>query len=183
MAYKTKTHVLHSTDLFTQYRPRDSFMTSAAKKVYSWQLSSAVRRRQKLAQLGDDVAPKRCTIIWYSTGSLFKSLFGHQRNQRVSQSSGLPCTWWNIDSMSAIRATGSCWKHVRTSTRLFVRSGPWRSWSLSDVRLCLAAQPKTTRTLPGLFALRTGWWGRYHTAPTGQSNRSPGTLRAWPWWC
>ena len=34
MADKTKTHVLHSTGLFTQYRPRDSFMTSAAKKVY-----------------------------------------------------------------------------------------------------------------------------------------------------
>ena len=32
MAYKTKTHVLHG--LFTQYKPRDSFMTSAVKKVY-----------------------------------------------------------------------------------------------------------------------------------------------------
>ena len=36
MAPKNKTHVLHFTALFTQYRPRDSFMTSAAKKVYGF---------------------------------------------------------------------------------------------------------------------------------------------------
>ena len=34
MAPKTETHVQHFTGLFTQYRPRDSFMTSTAKKVY-----------------------------------------------------------------------------------------------------------------------------------------------------
>ena len=40
MTYKSKTYVLHFAGLFTQYRPRDSFMTSAAKKVY-WNLRGA----------------------------------------------------------------------------------------------------------------------------------------------
>ena len=35
MASKNKTHVLFFPGLFTQQRPRDSFMTSAEKKVYS----------------------------------------------------------------------------------------------------------------------------------------------------
>ena len=150
------------------------FLTlSTASLLNSCWLSSAVCQWPKFAQLGDGVAPKRCTIIWCSSGSLFKSLFDHQRNRRASQSRGLTCTWWNIDSTSAMSATGSCRKRVRTPTKLFVRSGPWRSWSFSDVPWCFAAQSNTTQILSGLFELRTG----IRTIRTCQS--TPWILHLW----
>ena len=48
---------------------------------------------------------------------------GHQRKQR-SRCSSFTLTWWNIPSMSQIKAMNSCRNLISTPVRLLVRSGP-----------------------------------------------------------
>ena len=140
-------------------------------------LSSAVFFKEKLEQLGDDLAPNRWTSIWWSSGFFEKSPPGHQRNERACVSWGETLTWWNIFSISAEIPIRSWRKRSRTPTRLLVKSGPWSSSSFSDVFRNLAAQSKTTLTLSGFWGWTTGWWGRYHTGlPTWPS----GIFCAWP---
>ena len=128
-------------------------------------LSSAVFFNAKLAQLGDETPPNRCTAIISSSGCAVRSPSGHQRNLSALQSSGATLTWWNIASMSAITATASCRKRARTPTRELVRSGPCKSLSFNELPRCLAEQSKTIRTFPGLAGWNTAWWGRYHVLP------------------
>ena len=60
-------------------------------------------------------------------------------------------TWWNIDSTSAIKATGSSGNLVKTPTREFVRSGPCSKQSFRDTPWNFALQSNTTRIFPGFF--------------------------------
>ena len=64
------------------------FTVSVVTSSNSLQFNSDVFRKQKLATLGDDVAPKRCLTIRYSSNSLERSVFGHQRNLNTSRSFG-----------------------------------------------------------------------------------------------
>ena len=66
--------------------------------------------------------------------------------------------------MSASSAIGSYLKRIRTPTRLFVKSGPGRSWSFSDMPLNLAEQSNTT---PNLVSTEVQWCGKYHVRPRG----------------
>lgn len=79
-----------------------------------------------LAQPGEEVAQKWCTVILYSSGSLSILLLSHQKKQRKLQCSGLTWTWWKMPSISHMTATGSGGNLHNTSTMLFVSSRPWR---------------------------------------------------------
>ena len=127
----------------------------------SFRFSCAVFLRQKLVQLGDDVAPNMWTCVWWSFDSFVKSLFGHHRKLSTSRSFGLTKTWWNIASILATTAIGSFLKRMRTPTRLYVKSGPWSNWSFSEVPLNLAVQSKTTGIFSGLWGLETAWCIEY----------------------
>ena len=122
-------------------------MRSAEKH---WLLSSAVFRRAKLEQAGEDTAPNKWTDIWYSSSAQDKSPFGHHRKRRKKRSASGTFTCWNIPSMSTMIATRSCQNLVRTPKWKFVRSGPLNSLSSSDLPLYLTEQSKTTRIFPGL---------------------------------
>ena len=149
-------------------------MVSTSKSVL---LSSAVFFNAKLAQLGDDLAPKRWTSISWSSASLERSPPGHHKNDRAQVSWGDTLTWWNIFSMSAVRPICSWRKRSSTPTRLLVKSGPWSSCSLSDVLRNLAAQSNTTLVFSGFCGCITGWWGRYQTE---RGTWCRDTFLAWP---
>ena len=146
----------------------------------SFRFSCAVFLRQKLVQLGDDVAPNMWTCVWWSFDSFVKSLFGHHRKLSTSRSFGLTKTWWNIASILATTAIGSFLKRMRTPTRLYVKSEPWSNWSFSEVPLNLAVQSKTTRIFPGLWGLETAWCRIYQIGLPSGSSSSSGTFLAWP---
>lgn len=147
------------------------FKHSSTKKFFtpvsttSWpkssELSWAVFRRPKLAQLGEDILPKRCTYNMYSTVKLEKSSPSHQRNLEASKSFGSTIARWNMASMSEERATGS-WRNLkRTLSRLFVKSGPLGSRPLNDDPMHRAAQSNATLGFLGLLGLKTALCKRY----------------------
>lgn len=69
--------------------------------------------------IGDETAPKRCTVIQNSASGWSVSPPGHHRNIRMSTSSSGSLIWWNIPSMSSITATGSCWNLRSTPNKVF----------------------------------------------------------------
>ena len=50
-------------------------------------------------------------------------------------------------------------KRVRTQTKLFNKSGPFRRLLFNDVELYVAPASNITLTLPGFFIFTTPWWG------------------------
>lgn len=109
------------------------WMVCRVAMLYHPSLSSAVHFRAKLAQSRLETAPKRCTVIQYSSNSWSVSPPGHHKNLRRSTSSAGILTWWNIPSISLITATGSCWNLRGTPSKVFIRSGPCSSSEFRDV--------------------------------------------------
>ena len=107
---------------------------------------------------------------------------GHHKNLSASQKFGATSTWWNVDSLSDIKAMGSCLNLVITPTKVLVKSGPCESLSFNDTSLNLAAQSKTTLVLSGLSGWKMGWCGRYQTLPSERSSRLSGTFSVYPLW-
>ena len=85
----------------------------------------------------------------------------HQRNCKRSLYSSATPTWWNIDSMSHIKAAGSCLNLKRTPTKLLVRSGPCNRCLFRVSSLNSAERSKTTRILLSFFTWYTPWCGIY----------------------
>ena len=67
-------------------------MASAEKSLA---LSSAVLRTAKFEQAGEDTAPNRWTVIWYSSTVEDNFPSGHHRKRRKEQSGSGTLTWWN----------------------------------------------------------------------------------------
>ena len=93
--------------------------------------------KKKLAQLGDEVAPKTCFNILYSTGSLFKSLFSHQRN-------GKRHNLW------ALLTLGKTWfRHLLLKRRQLVNSSGQDlvTTACSEIDLCTSLRNQTQLSL------------------------------------
>ena len=115
-----------------------------------------------MLQLGQEIPPNKWTHIWWSSVGFLISLFYHYKNlSKLLRSSGT-LTWWNIDSISAMKATCSSLNLVSTPTSWLVKSGPDVSRLLRDLPLNYALQSNTMETFPGFAGWTTPWCGTEH---------------------
>ena len=130
------------------------------------QLSRAVFLSAYNALQGKSVAPK----IWllYSYVSTRQSLI--QRKRRNFLSSRVTLTCMNICLLSVDNAMLSPRNCKITLVRLLSRSDPFSKFDFKTLDLLA-----TRRTLPGLFSLVTGWWGKKE-AVWSESSVSRSTL-------
>lgn len=109
-----------STDL--RQPPTEKFLSSVRTVSMSnstlW--FSATHFRAKFAQLGDEVAPKRWTVIWYSSGGRARFPSGHHRDRSSSESLGFTQTWRNIAFYVAHERNGMLSKSCDNATREFI---------------------------------------------------------------
>lgn len=106
-------------------------LTSLARSSSGIAVSTALLLLIHLVILEPLLAPREVNSSYRFTAYCSTSPFGHHRNRRKFESSGLTWTWRYIPSMSAFTATGSCPKRKSTPSNLFVRFGPWISSSFS----------------------------------------------------
>ena len=134
-------------------------MNEAASSTRSFPPSLAAVCRAKFVQPGEEVAPNKCTVILYSSGSFVVSPWPHQRK---SWCSSLMWTWWNILSTLQANATGSCLKRHKTPTKEFIKAGPCKRLQLREWPWNSAVHSKTICSFLGFLGWYTMWWGMYH---------------------
>ena len=112
-------------------------------------------------EVGELLAPNTCRwFLYIFAGSL--DVF-RQRNRNVLRSSSINWTCRKIDSVSAVIAIGPSLNLKIVPNKPCRRSRPAISLSFKHTYLYFEAAMQTRWTLPGLYGLRTGWWGRYHS--------------------
>jgi len=140
-----------------------AFCSKVSLSIYSMvYLMWTTPKTHKLAHPGEDAAPKRCTVILYSRGSIF--LFSgsvHPPARRTLGSCDLQVRHWTggTSFRCQITATASLLKQQITPTKELIRSGPVNRVSFRAVPHRTSLSNRTRLSLPGFLGLYTPWCG------------------------